>query len=132
MLSYLHPITAGLALALLAYAGMLGLRARNDRRRASELLAAHRRWAPPAFWAVMLSWPLGLVTTWGLRPDLELGTSAHFQIGVGLAATLSASWLSARARWMRDPRVRAAHPWFGIAALLLAAAQIFFGLQITP
>jgi hypothetical protein len=65
-----------------------------------------------------------------LRPELELGDSQHFRLGIALLAAFSASAVSSR--WMRLPAVRSIHPWFGVAGLLLAAAQIFFGLQITP
>jgi len=130
LVTYFHPLTAALAIVLLAYVGWLGLRARNDRRHARQLLACHARWAPFMYWGVMISWALGVTTTWRLRPDLELADSAHFQVGAALAVVLTGSWLSGR--WMHWPQVRSLHPWLGVAAMLLAAAQVFFGLQITP
>jgi len=130
MLTYLHPLTAGLVLLLLGYVASLGIRARNDRRRARELLADHARWAPYAYWLVVASWLLGVATTWGLRPELELGESQHFRVGVALVGVLSLSALSSR--WLRFASVRTIHPWFGVLSVLLAVAQIFFGLQITP
>jgi hypothetical protein len=36
------------------------------------------------------------------------------------------------ATWMNVPAVRAAHPWFGVLAILLAAVQVVFGLQLQP
>jgi len=128
--AYIHPIIGGLAIALLAYVGSLGLRARNDRHRAPQLLARHARLAPWVYGFILGSWLAGFVSTWWLRHDLELGASPHLRIGAALVVTLSGSALSAR--WIRRPQMRAIHPWFGAAAMLLAAAQVFFGLQITP
>lgn len=130
MIAYLHPVTGGLVILLLAYAGSLGLRARNDRRHAGPLLARHARLAPWAFWLSLASWVGGLATTWLWRSDLDLAESNHFRIGIAMAVALIATWLSARA--MSRPTARTIHPYLGIAVLLLAAAQVFFGLQITP
>jgi hypothetical protein len=130
VLPYIHPIAGALIVALLAYAGSLGLRARSDRRRARRHLAAHARLGPIVYALTLLSWVGGIVSTWLLRADLELAASPHFDIGVAIAVALSAGFLSSH--WMRRPTVRGLHPWFGVAAMLLAAAQVFFGLQITP
>lgn len=130
MLTYVHPLTAGVILLLTAYVASLGIRARNDRRRARELLTRHARLAPWAYGLILASWIFGVGTTWLLRPELELGESQHFRVGLALVAAFSGSALSSR--WMRLPAVRSFHPWFGVAGVLLAAAQIFFGLQITP
>ncbi len=112
------------------YVGILGLRARHDRRSAPDLLARHRHWAPVVVLLNLASWVGGVVSTWRFRPDLDVAASAHFKIGSAMMLALFASWLTAR--WMNQALVRAIHPFFGAAALLLAAAQIFFGLEITP
>jgi len=130
VLAYVHPVTAGLTVALLVYVGSLGLRARNDRRYGRQLLARHARLAPLMYALALASWAGGVLSTWLLRHDLELTASAHFRIGCALLSALSAGAVSSR--WMRRPAVRFLHPWFGAAAMLLAAAQVFFGLQITP
>ena len=130
MLAYIHPVIGGLAIVLLGYAGSLGLRARNDRRHARQLLARHARVAPWMYGLVLGSWGGGLLSTWLLRHDLELGASTHLRIGIALALALTAGALTSR--WIDRPQMRAIHPWFGVAAMLLAAAQVFFGLQITP
>ena len=129
-LAYIHPLTAALTVALLAYVGSLGLRARNDRRRARQYLARHARLAPIMYGCAVASWLAGLLSTWLLRRDLELGASAHLRVGVALVLALSGGALTSR--WMRHATTRSIHPWFGAAAMLLAAAQVFFGLQITP
>jgi hypothetical protein len=129
VLAYVHPIIAALTVALLGYVGSLGLRTRSDRRHAYQLRARHARLAPVMYGLALVSWAGGVVSTWLLRPDLELAESAHFRIGVALVLTLSCGALSSR--WMGRTAIRTVHPWFGAAAMLLAAAQVFFGLQIT-
>lgn len=130
MLAYIHPVTAALTVLLLGYVGSLGLRARNDRRHARQLLARHARLAPVMYGLALASWAGGFLSTWILRHDLELAASAHFRIGGALVLALSGGAVSSR--WMGREPIRALHPWFGAAAMLLAAAQVFFGLQITP
>ena len=130
MLAYVHPVTAAFSVALLGYVGSLGLRARTDRRQARRHLARHARLAPIAYGLILATWVGGVFSTWWLRHDLEVAASPHFRIGVAIVVTLSGGALTSR--WMQRPSVRAIHPWFGAAALLLAAAQVFFGLQITP
>jgi Protein of unknown function (DUF4079) len=130
VLPYVHPVTAALVIALLAYVGSLGLRARNDRRHARELLGRHAQLAPIMYGLILASWAGGFLSTWLLRHDLQLAASPHFRIGTLIVVALSGGALTSR--WMKHPQVRALHPWLGAAALLLAAAQIFFGLQITP
>jgi hypothetical protein len=129
VLTYIHPVIAALTVVLLGYVGSLGLRARSDRRRAHQWLALHAQLAPVMYGLALVSWAGGVLSTWLLRPDLELAESAHFRIGVALVLTLSGGALSSR--WMGRAAIRALHPWFGAAAMLLAAAQVFFGLQIT-
>lgn len=129
-LTYLHPVSGGLVIAFVVWAGTLGLRARNQPRRARTLLQQHARWAPWAYAACVLAWLGGVGTTWLLRPELELAQSPHFQLGVAMVALLSGSTLTSR--WPQHAWAREAHPWLGAAALLVGAAQIFFGLQLTP
>ncbi len=130
MLAYFHPIAATLVIALLGYVGSLGLRARNDRRHARVLLQRHAQLAPLMYGLIVAGWVSGFFSTWFLRHDLDLATSTHFRIGIAIVIVLSGGALTSR--WMTRPQIRALHPWFGAAAMLLAAAQVFFGLQITP
>jgi hypothetical protein len=130
VLAYAHPVAAGLTVALLVYVGSLGLRARNDRRHGAHLLARHARLAPLMYGLALATWAAGILSTWLLRRDLNVATSAHFRIGMTMVVALSAGAVSAR--WMNRAAVRTLHPWFGAAAILLAAAQVFFGLQLTP
>jgi hypothetical protein len=129
-LAHLHPLAGALVVAFLFYAGSLGLRARTDRRHARELLQRHVRLARIMYPLMLATWTFGLASTWLLRPDLRLWSTTHFRIGVALVVAVSGAWLTSR--WMHHPQVRVIHPWFGAAAMFLAAAQVFFGLQITP
>lgn len=130
MLPYVHPVTAGVVLTLLGYVGSLGLRARSQPRQAHAHLARHVRLAPLLYVLILASWIDGVVSTWLLRHDLDLAASVHFRFGIWSVVALSGSALTSR--WIDRPTMRAVHPWFGAAAMLIAAAQVFFGLQITP
>jgi len=130
MLAYVHPFFAVLCLALLAHVASLGVRGRNDRRNRAVYLQRHRTRARWMYAAIVLSFAGGLASTWALRPADELATSGHFRLGVALVAALTASLTTSR--WMHVDAVRAVHPWFGVLAMLLAAAQFIFGLQILP
>lgn len=130
MLSYVHPVFGALVLALLGYLASLAARSRSDRRRSREFLALHARLGPLVAFAVIGTAAAGIVTTWLLRPNLELFASGHFRVAAALLTLVSASLVSSR--WMHLAAVRAVHPWFGAASLLVAVAVLFFGLQITP
>lgn len=128
--SYIHPLLSAVVLALFAYVASLGVRARNDRRRRELYLARHARVAPWMYAAFVASWFGGVLSTWLTRPDAALANSWHFRLGVAMVALLGGSFVSSR--WMDRERVRALHPWFGAAAMLVSAGQIFFGLQFLP
>jgi len=129
-LAHVHPIAGALVIALLVYVGSLGLRARADRRHARDLLIRHVRLARIMYPLMLVTWVFGLASTWLWRPDLQVWPTTHFRFGVALVAVLSLAALTSRS--MHRPTVRTIHPWIGAAAMLLAAAQVFFGLQITP
>jgi len=128
--AYLHPVLSALVLGLLAYVASLGARARNDRRRRAEALAMHRRVAPWMYVLFVASWFGGLASTWLLRPEVDVAAGWHFRLGVAMVVLLTGSAVSSR--WMSEKAVRALHPWFGVAAMLVSAGQIFFGLRFLP
>jgi uncharacterized membrane protein SirB2 len=130
MLPYFHPILAALVLALLGYVAALGLRSRSDRRNRAKWLRQHARIAPWMYAAVVATWTAGVAGQWWTRPASELAASPHFRVGVALVVVLGAGALSSR--WMNVSAARAAHPWFGALAILLAAVQVVFGLQLLP
>ncbi len=130
MLTYLHPLVAAAVLGALVFVASRAIRSRTDHRHREELLAVHARWAPVLYGLMLVTWVGGLGTTWWLRPERHLATSGHFRISLALMGVLTGSALSSR--FMSRDQVRWLHPWFGGLALLLAAAQVFFGLQIMP
>jgi hypothetical protein len=127
VLSFVHPTFALVTLGLLAYVASIGLRSRE--RGQSSLRPQHARLAPVAYWLVVANLMLGLVSTWWLRPDLELASSAHLRIGIAVGCLLSAGALVSR-RLPASPWARTIHPLLGLAALLLACVQLFFGLGL--
>jgi Protein of unknown function (DUF4079) len=130
MLVYVHPISAALVIAFLGYVGSLALRARSERRQSRQLLAQHARLARILYALVLAVWAGGLFSNWMLRRDLTPMASGHFRVAGVLVIVLSGSVLSSL--WMKRSSIRVIHPWLGIGAMLLAAAQAFFGLQILP
>lgn len=127
LLAFLHPITALVALALLAWAASLGLRSRE--RGGAPLRERHARLAPWAYGAMLLNFAFGLASTWLWRDDLELAGGAHFWIGVAVALALTSAALLSR-RVGESAAARQAHPLLGMLALLLSALQVFFGLSL--
>lgn len=132
MAAYLHPLTGALVLALLLYVGALGLKLRTARRGRAALAARHARWARITYIAVLASWAAGLASVAFGRTELTLAASLHFRSGTLLALLLTASALTARAIERGHAGARDWHPWFGGAALLLAAAHAATGLRLTP
>jgi hypothetical protein len=105
---------------------------RTARRGRATLAARHRRLAPIAYWTVLASWLVGAGSTLWLRADLDVAASLHFRTGLALAAALTGSALTARAMQRGNSLAREMHPWFGAAAVLLAAAHVVAGLRIMP
>jgi Na+/proline symporter len=130
LVSYIHPVLSALVLALLAYVASLGARSRSDRRRRALYLARHRRLAPWMYAAFVASWFGGLASTWLTRPEEDLAAGWHFRLGVAMVVLLTGSAITARN--MDREAVRSLHPWFGAAAMLVSAGQIFFGLRFLP
>lgn len=127
---YLHPLFGAAVIALWLGTGALGLRSIGALpRRRRDSLRSHRRIAPVAAAALLLAFLSGVVAVHFGRPDLELASTAHFRLGSALVAGAALQWASAR--WMHVPWVRTLHPWSGALTMLLAAAQVFFGLQLT-
>lgn len=127
--AHLHPLTGVAVVIFLFYTGSLGLRARTGGRQRAPLLARHAALGPWLLGCMLVTWTGGVASTWLWRPDLPPGGSVHMRLGVALLALMAGAW--ATSRRMDLPLVRRAHPWFGAAAMLLGAAQAFFGLQIT-
>ena len=128
---YLHPLAALGTIGLAVYAASLGLRSRLPRHDAEALRRRHAAVAPWVYGLVLANWVAGLVTLWRLRPELETGSSGHFQVGIAIVALFTGAALLSR--WVEvDPRARTVHPLLGAAALLLCGVQVFLGLQLLP
>jgi len=126
---YAHPALGLVAVALVVRAAFLGLRSRQRDRHAGEYRAQHRALTPWAYVLVLVSWLGGLATVRFAREDMELAASGHFQAGSAVVTLLTAAALLSR--WIGvDDRARRVHPWVGAAAALLAAVQVFLGLQL--
>jgi hypothetical protein len=128
---YIHPVTAIATVAALAYAGQLGLRGRQVRRDGAEMLRRHARVTPYVYALVLLSWVLGGLSVWWGRSDLDFADSGHFRVGCYVVAVLSVAMVLSRLI-DRVPNGRVIHPLLGALAVLLAAFQVFLGLQIMP
>lgn len=131
-LQYAHPAIGVLSLAVLVFAGTLGLRSRTQIRRRRDLLARHAWLAPLAFALAAVSWASGALSSFYLRGDLDFAASLHFRTGSLVIALMASSAVSSRAMRRGSRSARDLHPWLGAAALLLAAAQAATGLRIMP
>jgi hypothetical protein len=127
LLAFVHPVLALLALVLLGYVASLGLRSRE--RGGAALRPRHALLAPWAYAAILISFALGVLSTWLWRHDLELAGGLHFWIGAAICVVLGAAALLSR-RIATDATARTVHPALGMLALLLAALQVFFGLAL--
>lgn len=129
VLAFLHPVLALASAGLLLYVASLGLRSRE--RGQAGLRPRHARLAPLAYAAMLLNVAVGLVSVTLLRPDLELAGSVHFRLAVGIVACLTLAALLSRGIGASQ-LARTVHPLLGLAALLLAGLQIFFGMALLP
>ncbi len=130
LLVYVHPVAGGVTILLAAYAASLGLRARRANRYAAGMRRRHAALAPWVYGLVLANWAGGLVTTWTLRPELEVTDSGHFTVASAICALFTAAALVSRR--IPEPRARLVHPLLGATALLLCGVQVFLGLQLTP
>ena len=127
ILAFAHPVVGILALVLLFRAASFGLRSRE--RGGATLRPRHRTAAPLAYVATLVTFLMGLSSTWLWRPDLDIASSWHFRIGI-LIITLLSFGAMLSARIPKSPRAKALHPVIGMIALLLAALQVFFGMPL--
>jgi hypothetical protein len=128
VIAYLHPIGSIVAIALGAWAGSLGLRARGGRVAAR---ARHRVVGPWVLALFVANWLGGLASVeWG-RHEIEEAATGHFVVGSVIVVLLAIGGLLSR--WIAaDARARTIHPLLGGVALLLCAVQVFLGLQLLP
>ncbi len=128
MIPFLHPLLAAATIAGAIWIATLGFRGR--RRHDRRDLAAHARFAPWVFAAMLVSWIGGIGTVVVARADMDAAASTHFLVGSAITALFGASALSSR--WIDAPAVRAIHPWIGALGLLLCGVQTMLGLELLP
>lgn len=129
LIAFLHPLVALLSLAFLAYVASLGLRSRD--RLEAHLRPRHARLAAWAYALMIANVVGGLVSTWGLRPDLAARGPMHLRLGVAVVVVMTAAaWLSRRIP--DDATARLLHPLLGLLALVLSGLQVFFGMPLLP
>ena len=129
VLAFVHPVAALAVAGFLAYVASLGLRSRN--RADAHLRPRHARLAPYAFGLMAANAAGGALSTWWLRNDVPLGSTAHFRVAIAIVLLLAATaWLSRRVA--HQDLARTLHPLLGLIALLLTALQVFFGLGLLP
>ena len=129
LIAFLHPILALAVLVFLAVVASLGLRARE--RHGARLRLTHRRFAPYAYTLMLANLIVGILSTWRLRPDLDLARSAHFRLALLIALLLTIVALLSR-RIATSDTARFLHPILGLIVLLLSGLQVFFGMTLLP
>ena len=80
-MAFLHPILGALTVLFAAFVMSRGLASRQRRAGAHAARRTHRRWAPWALAAMVLSATTGTASTLALRDDLTLGETWHFAVG---------------------------------------------------
>lgn len=130
-MALLHPVLGALTIAFSVWIMARGLTARQGGKSATRARRFHKRWAPWAFVAMVLSGLTGMASTVWLRPDLELGETRHLVVGWTAIGLMGAGGLLTRA-FTRNPSLRSIHPWIGIAAVVLALVQGVLGIELLP
>lgn len=130
-MAFVHPVIGALTVLLAVFVMSRGLASRRAAPRAHAARRIHRRWAPWALAAMVLSAVTGTASTIYLRQDLTLGETWHLAVGWTAVAWMSAAGLLTRA-FTRNPGLRAVHPWLGIVSVGLALLQAILGIQLLP
>ncbi len=108
-----------------------GLVAGRGGKPATKARRVHKRWAPWAYWGMLLAAALGTATTWFLRADLDTGDTLHFWLGWFATGLMGTAWLAIRYRKGR-PWLRKVHPWLGGIAVVIALVQMMLGFEMLP
>lgn len=129
VIAFLHPLLALASILFLAYVASLGLRSRDRVDR--HLRPKHARLASWAYGWMIANLVTGVLSTWGLRPDLSARGPMHLRLGLSVVLLMSvAAWLSRRIGTNETARVL--HPLLGLLALVLSGLQVFFGMPLLP
>ncbi len=127
-MAWLHPVSGVLAVLLVAWMAMAGLRARQRDPLAPESRRLHARYAPVAAAVVSLAALSGPASTALLRDDIAFASTPHFVLGMITLALALLTALTSR----QLPRTRKIHPVLGLALLAACVGQALLGLGMLP
>lgn len=128
---WIHPAIGAVAVSLMAWMAIEGLRSRHKKPYASGARRLHRRLAPWAGGLLVLSAFGGTASVYFLRDDLTMGQSWHFKLGWTAALLTAGTWLLSRKHRER-PASKRFHPVVGLTALAVATLVAFLGLTMLP
>ncbi|GBD25901.1 hypothetical protein HRbin30_01228 [bacterium HR30] len=127
-LAYAHPIFGAVVVGFVFILGHFGLRGRGSSLRCREARQLHARLGPWVCAAALLAHAGGVLMVWSVRSDLTAASSVHFRSGTLLVCLLLLLFCSRP--FMHLVLVRQLHPWVGALTMLIAAAHVFFGMQL--
>lgn len=131
-MAFLHPLLGTLTVLFSIWILSRGLAARQGGKHAHKARRLHARWAWWALWGMVASLVSGLVSTVALRPELTLDDTVwHTALGFAVVGLMAVAAVLTR-YFTKDPRLRAVHPWIGIAAVIGGIAQAIVGIELLP
>lgn len=127
-MAWLHPVSGVIAVLLVAWMAMAGLRARQRDPLAPHARRLHARFAPLAALFVTVAALSGPASTAFVREDIAFASTPHFVLGM---VTLGLALLTAfSSRYL--PRTRKLHPILGLSLLGACVGQALLGLGMLP
>lgn len=130
-MAFVHPVIGAFTILFSLWIMARGLTARQGGKSAHRARRFHKRWAPWAFAAMLISGITGTVSTVWLRPDLTLGETWHLALGWGSILLMGAAGVLTRA-FTASPALRNIHPFVGIASVIAAFVQGILGIELLP
>lgn len=133
-MEFVHPVVGALVVALSTWIMTRGLVTLQGGKHGNKARRSHKKWAPWAFWGMLLAVTLGTLTTAFVRDDLELARAEggyHFWLGWLATGLMGIAWLAIRYRKGR-PWLRKVHPWLGGIAVAIVLVQMLLGFELLP
>jgi UDP-N-acetylmuramyl pentapeptide phosphotransferase/UDP-N-acetylglucosamine-1-phosphate transferase len=130
-MAFVHPVIGALTIVFSIWIMARGLLARQGGKTAHKARRFHKRWAPWALGAMVLSGVTGTLSTLWLRPDLTLGETWHLAVGWGSILLMGLAGLLTRA-FTASPSLRNVHPFIGVASVAAGLAQGILGIELLP
>jgi hypothetical protein len=128
---FVHPVLGALVVFLSVWVMTRGLVTWQGGKPATKARRTHKRWAPWAYWGMLLAAFLGTLTTVFVREDLDPATTWHFWLGWTATGLMGISFLAIRYRKGR-PMLRKVHPVLGGTAVVMALVQMLLGFELLP